>query len=46
MVALYGAGAQVRDGHAKKFTLWTEGAEEISAGESYDEAAAVMRSRL
>jgi len=46
LVALYGDGAQVRDGHTKKSTLWTEGAEQISAGESYDGAAAVMRSRL
>lgn len=46
LAALYGDGAQVRDGHQKQYTLWTEGAEQISAGESYDMAAAIMQSRI
>ena len=46
MVALQGAGATIRDGHAKRTTLWTEGSESISAGESYDEAATIMNERI
>jgi hypothetical protein len=45
LVASYGSGATVRYGHSKKGTLWTEGAEPFSAGESYDRAAVVMRKR-
>lgn len=29
-----------------KYTLWTEGSEEFSAGDSFDGAAEVMRDRL
>lgn len=45
LVASYGAGATVRFGHSKRHTLWSEGAEAFSAGESYDQAAIVMRDR-
>lgn len=45
LVGSYGAGATVRFGHSKKQTLWTEGAEEFPAGESYDRAGAIMRQR-
>jgi len=41
-VSIQGEGATVRNGHAKKHTLWTEGVDG-NAGESYDEAAATMR---
>jgi hypothetical protein len=39
-------GATIRYGHSKKDTLWTEGAEEFSAGESYDRAAQVIYQRV
>lgn len=45
LVSSYGAGATVRFGHSKRHTLWSEGAEAFSAGESYDQAAIVMRDR-
>jgi hypothetical protein len=45
LVASYGKGASVRFGHDRKNVLWTEGAEDFSAGESYDRAATVMRQR-
>lgn len=45
LVASYGDGAEVRYGHNKRRLLWREGAEEFSAGESYDRAGAVMRKR-
>ena len=46
LMSFYGEGASVRAGHGKKETLWTEGRESFSAGESYDDAAEVMASRL
>lgn len=45
-VAALGDGASVRDGHAKKRTLWTEGREQTTAFESFDAAAAEMERRL
>lgn len=36
LVAIMGAGATIRDGHARADILWTEGAEKQGAGESYD----------
>jgi hypothetical protein len=42
-VSIQGEGATVRNGHARKLTLWTEGVDG-HAGESYDEAAVTMRS--
>ena len=44
--ARYGSGASVRYGHKKSDTIWREGAEEFSAGESYDRAAQVMNDRI
>ena len=44
--ASYGAGASIRYGHSKKDTLWSEGAESFSAGESYDRAAKVINERV
>ena len=41
-VSIQGEGATVRNGHAKKHSLWTEGVDG-NAGESYDEAAVTMR---
>ena len=45
-VSFQGEGATVRNGHAKKRTIWTEGRESFSAGESYDSAAEIMRERI
>lgn len=45
LVSSYGNGAQVRFGHSKRCTLWSEGSEAFPAGESYDRAAMVMRER-
>ena len=39
-------GGTVRDGHLRKSIIWTEGAEEFPASESYDGAAAVMWDRI
>ena len=44
-VAILGEGATIRYSHARRHTIWTEGAEEQSAGESYDFAAAKMIER-
>ena len=44
LVALQGDGATVKYDHGK--VIWREGAEELSAGESYDEAARVMYRRI
>ena len=44
LVALQGAGATVKYKHRK--VIWREGGEEISAGESYDRAARIMRRRI
>lgn len=46
VVAAYGDGAQVRYGHSKKYTVWTEGSEELSAAASYDGAGAIMADRV
>lgn len=45
-VCSLGAGATVRDGHAKRHIIWTEGAEDFSAIDSYDGAAEIMRKRI
>jgi hypothetical protein len=37
------SGGVVKHGHS--LTVWTEGREEFSAGESYDQAAATMEQR-
>ena len=36
---------EVRDGHKSRDTVWREGHEEFSAGESYDRAAAIIHDR-
>jgi hypothetical protein len=46
LCALYGDGAQARNGHAKKHVIWDEGSESQSAGESYDYAAQLMNYRV
>ena len=57
LASFYGPGCTVRDGHAKKNTLWTEGYKHGEfkhsptrgdgfAGESYDHAANVMVNRM
>ena len=46
LVGVLGKGAQVRFGHSKRWVLWTEDENaDGEAGESYDHAADVMRSR-
>lgn len=46
LVALAGAGATIRNGHALKNALWVEGEEAQSAGDSYDFVAQVVHERL
>ena len=46
LVATLGDGWTVRNGHAKRDIVWTEGAEQFSAAESYDGAAEVMHIRM
>jgi len=41
VVGLYGDGAQIRLGHAKRYTVWTDGVDG-SAGDSYDACAEVL----
>lgn len=36
LMAFYGDGAEIRNGHAKKNAIWREGSESQAAGESYD----------
>ena len=43
LVALYGSGASISEGHGKK--LWTEGQEDQPAGESYDHVRETVLSR-
>lgn len=45
LMALYGEGAEIRNGHAKKNTLWREGFEAQPAGDSYDYVALVVKDR-
>ncbi|MBO6901397.1 MAG: hypothetical protein JJ864_08625 [Rhizobiaceae bacterium] len=42
-VLVSAAGGVVKHGHS--LVVWTEGKENFSAGESYDQAAALMESR-
>jgi hypothetical protein len=46
LVSIYGDGAEIRDGHNKRNTIWREGSEDFSAGESCDRAADVMLDRM
>jgi hypothetical protein len=45
VVSLAGDGATIRNGHAKKGAIWTEGAETQPAAESYDFVAQVIHDR-
>ena len=45
VVALLGQGATIRDGHTKKDIVWHEGAEDQTAGESYDFVASKVYER-
>lgn len=46
LVSSYGDGATVRYGHNKRNTIWTQGSEEFSAGESYDRCRDVIDARI
>lgn len=46
LVALHGEGATIRVGRGQRSIVWTEGAEEQSAGESYDYVADVITERV
>lgn len=46
LVAIYGDGATIRRGHLKRDVVWTEGAEDTRAGESYDLVAATVNGRI
>ena len=45
LVSFYGEGATIRNGHPKKTTVWTEGADGC-ASESYDITGEVIVRRL
>lgn len=45
LVALAGAGATIRNGHARKNAVWVEGKETQPAGESYDFVAQTIVDR-
>ncbi|WP_321935316.1 hypothetical protein [Paraburkholderia sp. J8-2] len=45
LMAFYGPGAQIRNGHAKKNAIWREGFEARPAAESYDYVAATIHRR-
>jgi len=47
LVSIYGDGATIRDGAtSSRRTVWTEGRETISAGESYDTVASTVWERI
>lgn len=46
IVALAGDGATIRNGHALKHAVWTEGAESQPASESYDFVATTIHQRV
>ena len=46
LVATNYGGSTIRDGHQKKRTLWTEGSEVTTGGESADECAQIIYDRL
>jgi hypothetical protein len=45
VVSLAGAGATIRNGHAKKNVIWAEGNEVQLAAESYDFVAQIIHDR-
>lgn len=46
LVATNYGGCTIRDGHQKKRTLWNEGVEATTGGESADECARIIYERL
>jgi len=46
LASFNGDGTTIRWGHSKRFTLWTEGKEQIPASESYDIVCDTMLGRL
>ena len=42
LMAMYGEGAEIRNGHSKRNDIWREGFEAQPAGESYDFVALVV----
>lgn len=46
IVASYGDGTTIRYGHPKRYIVWTEGAENQPAGESYDYVRQVVHARI
>jgi len=46
LAAAFGAGSSIRWEHSSAWTVWREGAESQSAGESYDHVASVANARL
>jgi hypothetical protein len=45
LVSFYGLGATIRNGHTKKTTVWTEGADGW-ASHSYDVTGEIIRDRI
>lgn len=45
LMAMYGDGAEIRNGHSKKNAIWREGFEAQPAGESYDFVSLVVADR-
>lgn len=45
LMAFYGNGAEIRNGHATKNAIWREGKESQSAAESYDFVTNVIYDR-
>lgn len=45
LIATNYPGCTIRDGHQKKRTLWTEGAQELTGGESADMVARIIYDR-
>jgi len=45
LMAFYGDGAEIRNGHAKKNAIWREGNESQAAGESYDFVVSTIHER-
>jgi hypothetical protein len=46
LMAFYGDGAEIRNGHAKRNVVWREGSESQRAAESYDFVETVIRNRV
>lgn len=46
LVSCLSDGATIRDGHPARRTVWTEGAEDQPAGESFDHVAHTIADRV